>query len=164
MLLSNFGHRRQQRESDCLVACADMVLHHLGLSINYPRLARLLRAGPSSTPFGNLRYLEQLRLSVTLGEQGDLALFEPYLEAGLPVIVGVKTLAWPHWGGEVTRHAVVVVGIDQEHGVIYVHDPFFAESPIEMDLLAFEMGWEELERHYAVIGLASPVVQSQSRP
>lgn len=163
MLLSNFGHRRQQRESDCLVACADMVLHHLGLAIRYPRLARLLRASPSFTPFRNLRYLEQLRLAVTLGNEGDLALFEHYLEIGLPVIVGVKTLTWPHWGGEVTRHAVVVVGMDQEHGVVYIHDPFFAESPIEMEVLPFEMGWEELDRCYAVIGLAPPVDQSESR-
>ena len=33
MLLSNFAHRRQQRESDCLVACADMALNHLGIHV-----------------------------------------------------------------------------------------------------------------------------------
>src|SRR5215212_6053174 len=154
MLLSNFTHRRQRRESDCLVACTEMALNHLGLQIRYQRLAKLLRAGPSYTPFSNLRYLEQLRLSITIGEQGDPSIFAPYLELGLPVLVGVKTIEWPHWGQQIADHAVVVVGIDQSNDVIYIHDPFFAEAPIEMALIDFEIGWEEKERLYAVIGLA----------
>lgn len=156
MLLSNFGHRRQQRESDCLVACAEMVLNHLGLQIGYRRLAKLLRAGPSFTPFTHLRFLESLRLSITIGEHGDVSLFAPYLELGLPVVVGVKTLGWHHWGTEVTEHAVVVVGIDESRSVIYIHDPFFAQAPIELSLIEFEVGWIEREGYYAVIGLAPP--------
>jgi hypothetical protein len=66
MLLSNFTHKRQRRESDCLVACAEMVLNYIPL--NYTRLAKLLRAGPSFTPFTNLRYLAALRLAITFGE------------------------------------------------------------------------------------------------
>ena len=156
MLLSSFRHRRQQRESDCLVACADMALNHLGIQLDYQRLAKLLRAQPSFTPFSNLRYLQSLGLFVTIGQLGDLSLFEPNLEVGLPVIVGVKTLNWPHWGGEVTRHAVVVVGIDRTNGVIYLNDPFFADAPIELSLLRFETGWIEGDGYYAVIGLAPP--------
>ena len=97
MLLSNFRHRQQQHESDCLVACAEMVLSYLGIQISYERLAKRLRAGPSFTPFGHLRYLETLGLSVTLGEQGYLSIFEPNIEMGLPiVVVGVQTLTWSH--------------------------------------------------------------------
>ena len=156
MLLSQFKHRQQRLESDCLVACADMVLNHLGLTLNYARLAKILRAGAEFTPFSHLRYLEQLGLSVILEMQGEVSLFETYITLGLPVIVGVKTLNWPHWGEIVTEHAVVVVGIDQAHDLIYLHDPFFADAPIEMELLRFETGWEEKERWYAVIGLAPP--------
>src|SRR5690349_14863074 len=112
MLLSQFKHSQQRREADCLVACADMVLTHLGLSIAYPRLAKILRAGAEFTPFSHLRYLEQLGLSVILGTQGEVALFETYIAVGLPVLVGVKTLNWPHWEEIITEHAVVVVGID----------------------------------------------------
>ncbi len=154
MLLSNFIHRRQRRESDCLVACAEMVLNHLGIQMNYQRLAKLLRAAPSFTPFSHLHYLETLGLSITIGQQGDTAIFAPSLERGLPVVVGAKTLAWAHWGGIVTSHAVVIVGIDQEHGVIYVNDPFFADAPIEMSLLQFETGWIEGDGLYGIIGLA----------
>jgi ABC-type bacteriocin/lantibiotic exporter with double-glycine peptidase domain len=156
MLLSNFTHRQQRRESDCLVACAEMVLNYLGLSIDYARVAKILRAGADFTPFSHLRYLEQWGLSVMLGTQGDVSLFETYIEIGLPVIVAVKTLNWPHWDDIITEHAVLVVGIDQAHDLIYIHDPFFAEAPIELELLRFETGWEEKERWYAVIGLAPP--------
>jgi len=156
MLLSQFTHKQQRHESDCLVACAEMVLHHLGLSIAYARVAKILRAGAEFTPFSHLRYLAQLGLSISLDTQGDVSLFATYIAVGLPVIVAVKTLNWPHWGDIITDHAVLVVGIDRAHNLIYIHDPFFAEAPIAMELLRFEMGWEEKERWYAVIGLTPP--------
>jgi ABC-type bacteriocin/lantibiotic exporter with double-glycine peptidase domain len=156
MLLSNFRHRQQRHESDCLVTCAEMVLTYLGIQINYERLAKRLRAGSSFTPFSHLRYLETLGLSIAYGEQGDLSIFEPNIEMGLPIVVGVQTLTWAHWQGEVTHHAVVVVGIDQANSVIYLNDPFFPNAPIEMPLLNFEIGWEEKDREYAVIRLTPP--------
>ena len=162
MLLSPFSHRQQRRESDCLVACAEMVLNHLGIAIEYTRLAKILRAGADFTPFSHLRYLEDLGLSITLDTQGDVSLFETYIAVRLPVIVAVKTLNWLYWGDTVTEHAVLVVGIDQTHDLIYIHDPFFAEAPIEMELLRFETGWEEKERRYAVIGLAPLKESSES--
>jgi hypothetical protein len=133
-----------------------MVLHHLGLTISYRRLAKLLRAGPSFTPFTHLRLLESLHLSIRIGQRGDLSIFAPTIESGLPVVVRVKTIGWPHWGNEITEHAVVVVGIDQRQGVIYIHDPFFAEAPIALSLLRFETGWIEGDGYYAIIGLAPP--------
>jgi hypothetical protein len=133
-----------------------MALTYLGIQLDYQRLAKLLRAQPAFTPFSNLRYLQALGLFITMGQWGDLSLFEANLELGLPVIVGVKTLNWPHWGDEITRHAVVVVGIDRTNGVIYINDPFFADAPIELSLLRFETGWIEGDGYYAVIGLAPP--------
>jgi ABC-type bacteriocin/lantibiotic exporter with double-glycine peptidase domain len=155
MLLSNFAHRRQRRESDCLVACAQMALDQLGIQFDYPRLAKLLRAGEQFTPFSNLHFLETLGLSVTLG-YGDATIFASYIEVGLPVLASVKTVDWKHWRDEIAEHAVVVVGIDESRQVIYLNDPFFSEAPIEMSLIAFEIGWEEKDRQYAVIGLAPP--------
>jgi hypothetical protein len=131
-----------------------MALHHLGLTIDYARLTRILRAGDEFTPFSHLRYLDQLGLSIVLDTEGDVSLFETCLALGLPVVVGVKTLTWPHWEEIVTEHAVLVVGIDQAHGLVYIHDPFFAEAPIEMELIRFETGWEEKQRWYAVVSLA----------
>jgi hypothetical protein len=137
-----------------------MVLEYLGLTIDDTRLAKLLRAGADFTPFGHLRFLAQLGLSVIWGMQSEVSLFETYIELGLPVIVGVKTLNWPHWEGVITEHAVLVVGIDQAQDRIYLHDPFFAQAPIEMSLIEFEVGWIEQEGYYAVVGLAPPDEQS----
>jgi hypothetical protein len=132
----------------------EMVLNYLGISIAYTRLRRLLRAGEEFTPFSHLQYLEQLGLSITLGKQGDLSIFEPTLALGLPVVVGVQTLGWHHWGNVTTEHAVLVVGIDPQHDAIYINDPFFAEAPIELSLDEFIVGWQEKDRQYAIIGLA----------
>jgi ABC-type bacteriocin/lantibiotic exporter with double-glycine peptidase domain len=160
VLLLGINHRQQRRKADCLVACAAMVLDYLGVAVAETRLRRRLGTTDNGTPFPNLERLQALGLFVQLAKQGELSLFERNLALGLPVIVSVETFGWRHWAGEVTRHAVVVVGIDQEHGVIYIHDPFFADAPFAMDLTEFMIGWEERERHYAVIGLASPEDQT----
>ncbi|MFN8495649.1 MAG: cysteine peptidase family C39 domain-containing protein [Caldilineaceae bacterium] len=148
-------HRRQH-QADCLAACAAMVVDYLGVSIDEPRLRRLLGTTADGTPFPNITRLQTIGLSVTYGKNGDVARFDHYLDLGLPIIIGAKTLTWPHWAGEVTRHAVVVVGIDHDHGLIYIDDPFFADAPLALELLRFETGWEELDRQYAVIGLVPP--------
>lgn len=130
-----------------------MALMHLGLTLSYEQLSKLLRAGPLFTPFGHLRYLEPFHLSLTLAKHGTLAMFEQNIELGLPVLVAVKTIRWQHWQNEITDHAVVVVGIDRDQQLIYIHDPAFPNSPIEMPLLEFEIGWDEKERQSAIIGL-----------
>lgn len=138
-----------------------MVLDYLGVTVDEQRLRRRLGTTAEGTPFPNIARLQALGLFLQHGKQGDRSLFDRYLELGLPVIVGVKTLEWQHWVGEVTRHAVVVVGIDRENNLIYIHDPFFADAPIAMPILRFEIGWEELDRQYAVIGLAPLEDQSE---
>lgn len=153
MLLLGIKHRQQRRKADCLVACAAIVLDYLGVAVDETRLRRRLGTTENGTPFPNIERLQALGLFVHHAKQGDLSIFERNLEWGLPVIASVETFGWQHWAGEVTRHAVVVVGIDRENDVIYIHDPFFADAPIEMSLVAFEIGWEERERQYAVIGL-----------
>jgi len=156
MLLSNFIHKRQRLEADCLLACAEMALAHLDIELDEARLRKILRVGTEFTPFHHLRYLERLGLSISRGEQGDVSIFEAFIESGLPVLIAVKTIDWPHWGEIVTEHAVVVVGIDHLHDRIYINDPFFAEAPLEMSLQLFEIGWEEKARQYAVISLELP--------
>jgi hypothetical protein len=53
------------------------------------------------------------------------------------------------------------MGIDQENGMIYIHDPFLAQTPIAMELLRFETGREELGRQYTVISL-TPALKPQT--
>ena len=134
-----------------------MVLEYLGVSVDEERLRRILGTTANGTPFPNIERLRTLGLFIDYGRQGDVALFERSIEVGLPVIVAVETLGWRHWGGEITSHAVVVVGIDRASDHIYIHDPFFANAPLEMSLLEFEVGWEEKRRQYVVIGLEEVV-------
>lgn len=154
MLLSSFAHRRQRHESDCLVACVEMVLAYLLVPTTYDQIAKRLRTQEFGTPFGNVTYLASLGLSVTLAYQGTLELFDQTIDLGLPVIVNVKTIDWDHWHGEETYHAVVVVGIDRSTETVYIHDPFFTEAPLALPLTKFLNAWEEQDRQYAIIGLA----------
>lgn len=153
MLLPSFPHKKQRHESDCLVACVEMVLAYLLVPTTYDQIAKRLRTQWFGTPFGNIIYMESLGLRITLAYQGTIETFEQAIDIGLPVIVNVKTIDWDHWQGEETYHAVVVVGIDHGTGIVYIHDPFFAESPIALSLHKFLNAWEEQERQYAIIGL-----------
>ena len=154
MLLSSFKHKQQRLESDCLVACVEMVLEYLHMPITHTQIAKRLRAESFGTPFGNTRFLTALGLTVTIEYEGTVEIFEPYWAMGLPVIVNVKTIGWTHWQNEETYHAVVVVGIDYDNQLIFIHDPFFSHAPIELTFTTFLVGWEEQRRQYAVIGLA----------
>jgi hypothetical protein len=133
-----------------------MVLTYLGIDVGYSRLRKLLRAGEFFTPFSHLSRLETLGLTVIRGELGQVTIFEANIAEGLPVIVGVRTLNWRHWGKLATEHAVVVVGIDTKQDAIYVNDPYFVAAPIEMSLTEFMIGWEEKDRQYAAIHLTPP--------
>lgn len=92
MLLSDFIHKPQQHESDCLVACIEMILNYLHVPVSYNQLTKLLQTRWFGTTFGNVRYLASLGLSVTLGVNGDLDIFERHIELGLPILVNVRTL------------------------------------------------------------------------
>ena len=142
--------------------CAQMVLAYLGVTVGDEELSRQLGTTDRGTPFPNLERLEALGLFVEVDHYGDLSLFEQMIAVGLPVIVAVKTLNWAHWGHVITDHAVVVVGIDQQNGMIYSHDPAFAAAPIELSLIEFEGGWIERDQQYAVIRLAPPEAEGFS--
>lgn len=67
----------QRQESDCLGACAAMVLEYLGIRIDYYRLLRLLNTGEPGTPFFNIARVSVLGLFVKTGYyQDDVLLVE----------------------------------------------------------------------------------------
>src|SRR5262245_46453790 len=79
-----------------------MVLDYLGVTVEEKRLRQRLGTTAEGTPFPHITRLQALGLFLQYDKNGDLSIFERFLASGLPVIVGVKTLAWQHWGGEVT--------------------------------------------------------------
>lgn len=148
-LLFNIPHQRQQSDGDCLAACAAMVLAHLGTTLDYNRLLRLLNVQFYGAPAGNIRRLTQLNLNVTY-RQTDMRGLEAMLQQGQAVIAFVRTGDLPYWSYS-TDHALVVVGYDEAH--IYVNDPDRdeADSPISVPRGDFELAWLERDYYYALI-------------
>ena len=153
MLLS-LRNLRQRQESDCLAACAAMLLQYFEIQVDYRRLLRILGTGEAGTPFPNLERLQALGLFVQVNSYGRLSIFESYIELGIPIIVAVRTWALPHWLSVDTEHAVVVVGLDEEN--VYLNDPFFADAPIPVKIDYFLSAWADRDEQYAIISLIEP--------
>ena len=141
-------HQKQRQSSDCLAACAAMVLAYLQVPIEYKRLLRLLRTETHGSVFNNLRYLESMGLSI-LTEDGSTEKLHAYLDGGLPIIAFVDTGQLTSYWPEATNHAVVVVGITND--TIYLNDPEFNIAPQAVSLAEFELAWLEKGYRYAVI-------------
>jgi ABC-type bacteriocin/lantibiotic exporter with double-glycine peptidase domain len=124
-----------------------MVLAFLDLSIPYSQLLRLLRVDKIGTPFRNLRYLESFQLSVTIAT-GNMATLREQLRQGHPLILAVDTAELPYWQ-ESTDHAVVVVGVNEQH--VYLVDPDTGADPYAVAVDEFELAWLEKDYLYAVI-------------
>lgn len=142
------SHKRQRHRSDCLAACVTMIPAHLGRSVRYSRLMRLLNITPDlGAPASNVESLSVLNVSVEYGSgsMGDLA---THITQGIPCIVFVHTVHLSYWP-EAVRHTVVVVGMDEEQ--VYLNDPFFDVAPQIVSRLEFELAWDEMDNTYAVI-------------
>src|SRR5437870_3574146 len=71
MPLLAVSHIRQRQESDCLAACAAMMLDYLGLKYDYAKLIKALNIHAGGAAVANLRNLEQMGVQVLL-EHGDM--------------------------------------------------------------------------------------------
>lgn len=141
-------HFQQREHSDCLVACAIMVLAYLGQQPSYQQLYKVLKMKPGlGTAMSNIRQLEKLELSVVY-QQGTLSLLQQYLVENKPCIVPVKTSELPYWTVD-TDHAVVVVGLDSQF--VYLNDPFLPQAPIFVPRGDFELAWLERDEFFAVV-------------
>lgn len=150
MPLLSVSHQQQRQQSDCLAACASMVLEYLHIRADYTRLLRLLRIGPIGTAFGNLAELRKLGV-VVLIDNGTSADIKRFLVSGLPVIVFLDTVELAYWKYEHTDHAVVVIGVDEQN--VRLNDPEFREAPQVCSIGEFELAWLEKDNLFAVIML-----------
>jgi uncharacterized protein YvpB len=88
---------------------------------------------------------------------GNLETLRQHLEADHPIIVPVDTALLPYWmtrqdvpaAERITDHAVVVVGLDDQH--IFVNDPGFASAPQAVELAWFYDAWQNFALRYAII-------------
>lgn len=114
-------HRSQEHLSDCLAACAAMVIAFSGKSIPYGQLLKTLNITAAGAPRRNILHLTALGLSVTYRE-ATLPIIARYLQQGHPVIAFVDSGELSYWK-TTTNHALVIVGMDSDH--VSVLDPAF---------------------------------------
>lgn len=126
-----------------------MVLIYLQVPVQYNRLFRLLDVQPFGTPGHHLERLSKLGVDVTYREGSLLALTET-LNRGLPAITLVRTGFLPYWSYS-TNHAVVVIGHDGSS--LFVNDPAFSSSPIQIDIESFELAWMAFDYRYGILAL-----------
>ena len=125
-----------------------MVLDYVGQPVRYSRLLRLLGITPDlGAPASNITRLSALDVSVEYGSgtMNDLA---KWIAQGIPCIAFVHTVHLGYWA-EAVRHAVVVVGIDEQR--VYLDDPFSDTAPQAVSRLEFELAWDEMDCTYAII-------------
>ncbi len=151
----NVTRSRQETETGCLVACAQMVLGYLGIHRSQDDLARRMRSIPHVGTVGwNILDLQSPEVHVVYA-QGTLELLRVWLAQDVPVIALVQTAELPYWGGVEARHAIVVVGLDSEN--VYLLDPARDPGVITVSLGDFVLAWEEwMDGRCAVITRTSP--------
>ncbi len=114
-----------------------MVLDYLGVQIDYGRLLKLLRIEPFGASAYNLHYLSSLGVTANIDIR-DMTLLRQFVQTGSPLVALVRTGELSYWSQE-TDHVVVVIGFEGEE--IFVNDPAFAQSPIRVPTLEFELAW-----------------------
>ena len=140
---------RQETETDCLPACARMVLAHLGVTISQTELTRMLSTHPLvGTPYSRITRLRSLSIDVVY-QTGDLGNVAHWLTQGSPVIAFVQLRELPYWGGHWAQHALVIVGLDET--IVQVLDPARDEQVISIPRADFTLAWDEMDNAYAVI-------------
>lgn len=146
-ILLPLEHTQQREMGDCLAACADMALRHIGRPTSYRRLIRLLRINEFGTPFSNIKRLEKLNVIVERS-RGTIDILRAVLHDGYPPIVSVVTDDLPYWSST-TYHALVVAGLDDKN--LQLYDPAFLSAPITVSIGNFDLAWLQKDEAYAVI-------------
>jgi ABC-type bacteriocin/lantibiotic exporter with double-glycine peptidase domain len=150
----NVAHSRQETETGCLAACAQMVLNYLGIQRSQDELARQMRSTPHVGTVGrNILNLQSSELRVVY-TQSTLEHLRAWLAQEVPVIALVQTAELPYWDKVEARHAVVVVGLDEDN--VYLLDPARDPGVVTVSRGDFVLAWEEwMDGRCAVIHRAS---------
>lgn len=144
-------HFIQTGPSDCLAACAAMVLAYHGKVTSYAKLIDLLKIGPIGAPRRNILNLSRLRGLEVIYREATLPIAAQYLQVGLPVIVFVDTGELGYWSST-TNHALVIIGIEGDD--ILANDPGAKDAPVHIPVGEFDLAWLNADNACAVVSLA----------
>lgn len=146
-MLLRVPHHKQTGQADCLAACAAMVMEYIGQPAPYRQLLAILNVKPQGTPRRNIVRLASNTIDVVYRE-ANVPLLAEIVQLGNPAIVFVDTSELPYWS-YATSHALVVVGVQAEQ--IFVNDPAFADSPIQVSAGDFDLAWLNADYMCAII-------------
>jgi ABC-type bacteriocin/lantibiotic exporter with double-glycine peptidase domain len=144
-IILSVTHIRQARDGDCVPVCTLMALIYMGAAVNFDQLVRLLDTRWFGTTSYKIRELEKLGMTVVY-KRGDLQELHEHLLNNRPCIAFVNTGELPYWDRAID-HAVVVVGLDDEH--VYSNDPDLPFGPIAIPHGDFDLAWLERDEYYA---------------
>ena len=142
-------HHKQQRESDCLTACAAMALDTLDVYVPYQQLLEILDVASWGTPHRSIKHLaDHFTNIVVTYKQGALPDLFQEIDSGHPVIVFVWTGDLPYWTVE-TWHAVVIIGYDNQH--FYINDPAVSDAPQIVSHGDLDLAWIAYDSYWAML-------------
>ncbi len=91
LLLLPVEHVQQQRQGECLAACAAMILNYMGAAVAYNRLVKQLETvANTGTPSFKIRKLTPLGVNVQY-QRGTIDRLRHHLQRNQPPIVFVQT-------------------------------------------------------------------------
>lgn len=146
-------HQAQVSDNDCLPTSVAMVATEaLGVDVPQADLVALADElellGPDGMSLdGGVTLLEQYGLDAEV-QAGSLDDLRTLLDAGTPVIIGLDADDLYGQGDQpfaddfAMGHAVVITGIDDEAGLVYINDPGFPDGAgVAVSIDEFEDAW-----------------------
>lgn len=148
-------HQAQVGPNDCLPTSVAMVLTEItgtevpqGDVVDYANELGLLGESGMSME-GGLQLLEHWGVEATV-ESGSMDDLRTMLDSNTPIIIGLDSDDLygqgdaPFSDDLVAGHAVVITGIDDEAGVVYINDPGFPDGAgVAISIEAFEDAWTD---------------------
>ena len=139
----------QINEGYCLAACAQMVLHYLGIVSDQVKLAQQLWVRPDiGVPASHIKRLATDTIAVTY-DVGEWEVIQTWLAQRTPVIAMIQAGELPYWRGEFFQHAIVVIGCDETQ--VWLLDPATSPDAIIVSIDEFLLAWGEMDYRYAVM-------------
>lgn len=139
----------QSTDGYCLQSCVQMVLTLWNDNVSERELSRLFGATEYGTPSSHVTRLSQRGYKVEY-RTATIQEAKQWLAQRIPLIAFVNTEFLEYWDGwDATRHAVVIVGIDEQK--VYLNDPAFDTAPQIASLDGFLAAWAEMDEVVAVI-------------
>jgi len=156
-------HQAQVGPNDCLPTSAAMVLTEvLGHEVPQGDLVDLANEmgllGPTGmTIDGGVQLLEHYGVEAE-ASSGTMDSLRESLDAGDQVIIGLDSDDLygegdaPFADDLVAGHAVVITGIDDEAGLVYINDPGFPDGAgVAISIEAFEDAWQDADNSMIVV-------------